>query len=44
MKLHRCAGTRAQYTFEDGAVTLVNNAGVPNLDRYGKRYERNFRL
>jgi hypothetical protein len=29
-----------QYTFEDGVVTLVNNAGAPICDRYGKVYEK----
>jgi len=55
MKLHLCAGTRAQRWFPrpgwGRAIHLrgwshdaVNNAGVPFLGRYGKPYERNFRL
>jgi hypothetical protein len=32
-----------RYCYEDGVVTLVNSAGVPINDRYGKAYEKNFR-
>jgi hypothetical protein len=31
----------AHYTVADGVVTLVDNAGVPILARYGKPYEKN---
>ena len=30
----------AHYTVAEGIVTLVNNAGAPICDRYGKAYEK----
>jgi hypothetical protein len=32
----------AHYTITNGVVTLVDSAGVPILDRYGKPFEKKF--